>query len=133
MTKKFNENSIIYDDDIKIIDEEEINQSPVMRMNINSSMIGSLESTLENIYNTLKDVPDMKSKQHPEHKYSSLDGREPTLKEDVHSALGFVREMEDIVLPISYNYFFPNGEEDFTDEMKELKNIVIKSVEEEQR
>ena len=53
MSKKYNEASIIYDDNIEIIGEEELNSSPVMRMNINSSMVGSLASELENIHNTL--------------------------------------------------------------------------------
>ena len=108
--KKFNETSIIVDDDIKIIGYEKLNCSPVMRMNINSSMVGSLASELENIHNTLKDVPDMKSKQLDLHGYSDRFGNEPTLKEDVYSALIREREMEDIV-----NYylttFFLNGED----------------------
>ena len=130
MSKKFDETSIIVDDDIKIIGEEKLNCSPVMRMNINSSMVGSLCSELENIYNTLKDVPDMKSKQNDldGHGYSDIDGNEPTLKEDVYSALMRVRKMEEVIRPLSYNYFFPNGEDDYTDEMKALKEIVKKKV-----
>ena len=122
MSQKFNEASIIYDDDIEIIGEEKLNSSPVMRMNINSSMVGSLASELENIHNTLKDVPDMKSEQNhlDGHGYSYIDGTEPTLKEDVYSALMRVREMEDIVRPLSYKYFFPNGEDDYSDEHKAL-------------
>ena len=124
MSKKYNEASIIYDDNIEIIGEEELNSSPVMRMNINSSMVGSLASELENIHNTLKDVPDMKSKQLDLHGYSDRFGNEPTLKEDVYSALMRVRKMEEVIRPLSYNYFFPNGEDDYTDEMKALKESV---------
>ena len=126
MSKKFNETSIIVDDDIKIIGEEKLNCSPVMRMNINSSMVGSLLSELENIHNTLKDVPDMKSKQLDIHGYSDRFGNEPTLKEDVYSALMRVREMEDIVRPLSHKYFFPNGEDDYSDEHKAIVEIVKK-------
>ena len=126
MSKKYNEASIIYDDNIEIIGEEELNSSPVMRMNINSSMVGSLASELENIHNTLKDVPDMKSKQLDIHGYSDRFGNEPTLKEDVYSALMRVREMEDIVRPLSHKYFFPNGEDDYSDEHKAIVEIVKK-------
>ena len=127
MSKKYNEASIIYDDNIEIIGEEELNSSPVMRMNINSSMVGSLASELENIHNTLKDVPDMKSKQLDLHGYSDRFGNEPTLKEDVYSALMRVREMEDIVRPLSHKYFFPNGEDDYSDEHKAIVEIVKKN------
>ena len=126
MSKKYNEASIIYDDNIEIIGEEELNSSPVMRMNINSSMVGSLASELENIHNTLKDVPDMKSKQLDLHGYSDRFGNESTLKEDVYSALMRVREMEDIVRPLSHKYFFPNGEDDYSDEHKAIVEIVKK-------
>ena len=129
MSKKYNEASIIYDDNIEIIGEEELNSSPVMRMNINSSMVGSLASELENIHNTLKDVPDMKSKQLDLHGYSDRFGNEPTLKEDVYSALMRVREMEDIVRPLSHKYFFPNGEDDYSDEHKAIVEIVKKNIE----
>ena len=126
MIKKFNETSIIVDDDIKLIGVEKLNGSPVMRMNINSSMVGSLASELQNIHNTLKDVPDMKSKQLDIHGYSDRFGNEPTLKEDVYSALMRVREMEDIVRPLSHKYFFPNGEDDYSDEHKAIVEIVKK-------
>ena len=131
MSKKYNEASIIYDDNIEIIGEEELNSSPVMRMNINSSMVGSLASELENIHNTLKDVPDMKSEQNhlDGHGYSYIDGTEPTLKEDVYSALMRVREMEDIVRPLSHKYYFPNGEDDYSDEHKAIVEIVKKNIE----
>ena len=126
MIKKFNETSIIVDDDIKLIGVEKLNGSPIMRMNINSSMVGSLASELENIHNTLKDVPDMKSKQLDLHGYSDRFGNEPTLKEDVYSALMRVREMEDIVRPLSHKYYFPNGEDDYSDEHKAIVEIVKK-------
>lgn len=133
MNRLFDEDSIIYNDDIEIIGEEKLNSSPVMRMNINSSMVGSLASELENIHNTLKDVPDIKSKQVSGHEYSTSDGKEPTLKEDVYSALRRVREMEDVVRPLSYNYFFPNGEDDYTPELKALSEIVKKQCQEEHK
>ena len=78
------------------------------------------------MYNTLKDVPDMKSKQLDLHGYSDRFGNEPTLKEDVYSALMRVREMEDIVRPLSHKYFFPNGEDDYSDEHKAIVEIVKK-------
>ena len=131
MSKKFDEDSIIYNDDIEIIGEEELNSSPVMRMNINSSMLESLASELENIHNTLKDVPDIKSKQVSGHGYSTIDGIEPTLKEDVYSALVRVRKMEDVIRPLSYKYFFPNGEDDYSDKLKALEEIVEKQCVEE--
>ena len=129
MNRLFDEDSIIYNDDIEIIGEEKLNSSPVMRMNINSSMVGSLASELENIHNTLKDVPDMKSKQLDLHGYSDRFGNEPTLKEDVYSALMRVREMEDIVRPLSHKYYFPNDEDDYSDEHKAIVEIVKKNIE----
>jgi len=112
MSKKFETNSIIYNDDIEIIGQEKLNSSPVLRMNINSRMFGSLLSTLENIHNTLIDEEDMPTKQVDIHSYESLDGKKPTLKEDVLSALNFVRHMDDVIHPITFKYFYPNEEKE---------------------
>ena len=112
MSKKFEFNSIIYNDDIEVIGEEKVNSSPVLRMNINSSMVGSLLSTLENIHNTLIDEEDMPTKQVDVHSYETLDGKKPTLKEEVRSALDFLRNIDDVIHPITFKYFYPNEEKE---------------------
>ena len=70
----------------------------------------------------------LKSKQLDIHGYSDRFGNEPTLKEDVYSALMRVREMEDIVRPLSHKYYFPNGEDDYSDEHKAIVEIVKKNI-----
>ena len=110
MTKKiitkFPEYYLFYDDDIRIVGDEILNQSPILNVNINSSMFGALESELENIYYTVKDLPDVPSIQHPEHMYESLDSKTNTLKEDVKSALTRVREVSDSLRSVCLDYYF---------------------------
>ena len=63
--KKYDECSIIVDNDIKVMDEN----SSILNMNINSSKIGYLWSELENIYNTIKDMPDVELKELEDHAF----------------------------------------------------------------
>jgi len=104
--KNFPEYYLFYNDDIKIVGEEKLNQSPILNVNINSSMFGALESELENIHHTLKDLPDVPSKQHPCHMYSSLDGTINTLKEDVESALTRIREISESLNSVCLDYYY---------------------------
>jgi len=103
---KFPEHYLFYNDDIKIVGIETLNQSPILNININSSMFGSLESELENIYHTLKDLPDVPSVQHPLHMYETLDGKMGTLKEDVESALTRIRQISDALHNVCLDYYF---------------------------
>ena len=125
--KQFHDSSIIVDNDIEIIGEEKFNGTPIMRMNIDTGEISFLLSYLENINNTLKDKPNMKSNQHDDHGYCRIDknGNQtiPTLKEDVDSALDMVRDMYDIISPLSLNYYFPNGYKN-SSTYKRVKKII---------
>ena len=128
--KKFTDcpdSSIIVDNDIEIIGEEDFNGCPIMRMNINVGEVSFLLSYLENINNTLKDKPNMKSNQHDDHGYCRIDknGNQtiPTLKEDVESALEMVSKMYDIISPLSLNYKYPNGYKNSSD-YKRIKKII---------
>ena len=119
--KKFTDcpdSSIIFDNDIEIIGEEDFNGCPIMRMNINEGEVGFLLSYLENINNTLKDKPDMTSIPHEDHILRSIDknGNEtiPTLKGDVERALDMVSKMCDIIFPLSSNYYSPGVEKSST-------------------
>jgi hypothetical protein len=103
---KFPEYYLFHDDDIKVVGNETLNNSPILNVNINSSMFGALESELENIYYTVKDLPDVPSLQHPEHMYESLDGKKNTLKEDVKSALTRVRKVSDSLRSVCLDYYF---------------------------
>jgi DNA repair ATPase RecN len=103
---KFPEHYLFYNDDIKIVGTETLNQSPILNVNINSSMFDGLESELENIYHTLKDLPDVPSVQHPLHMYETLDGKTNTLKEDVESALTRIREASDSLRSVCLDYYF---------------------------
>ena len=119
--KKFTDcpdSSIIFDNDIEIIGEEDFNGCPIMRMNINEGEVGFLLSYLENINNTLKDKPDMTSIPHEDHILCRIDknGNEtiPTLKGDVERALDMVSKMCDIIFPLSSNYYSPGVEKSST-------------------
>jgi hypothetical protein len=103
---KFPKHYLFYNDDIKIVGIETLNQSPVLNVNINSSMFGWLESELENIYHTLKNLPDVPCIQHPLHMYETLDGKTNTLKEDVESALTRIREVSDSLNSVCLDYYF---------------------------
>jgi hypothetical protein len=103
---KFPKHYLFYNDDIKIVGTETLNQSPILNVNINSSMFDGLESELENIYHTLKDLPDVPSVQNPLHMYETLDGKKNTLKEDVESALTRIREVSDSLRSVCLDYYF---------------------------
>ena len=113
--KKYDECSIIVDNDIKVMGEEQLNNSPILNMNINSSMTGALHSTLENIYNTIKDMPDVELKQHEDHTFGSLNPENDyyTLKKEVENALEQIRQFEDIILPICVNHYKKDHEEEY--------------------
>jgi hypothetical protein len=102
---KFPEHYLFYNDDIKIVSTETLTQSPILNVNINSSMFDGLESELENIYHTLKDLPDVPSVQHPLHMYETFDGKTNTLKEDVESALTRIREVSDSLRSVCLDYY----------------------------
>jgi len=128
--KKFTDcpdSSIIFDNDIEIIGEEDFNGCPIMRMNINEGEVGFLLSYLENINNTLKDKPDMTTIPHEDHILRRIDknGNEtiPTLKGDVERALDMVSKMCDIIFPLSLNYKYPNGYKNSSD-YKRIKKII---------
>ena len=110
--KKYDECSIIVDNDIKVMDEN----SSILNMNINSSEISYLWSELENIYNTIKDMPDVELKELEDHAFvRSLNSGNDyfTLKEEVESALKKIRKVEDIILPICVNHYKKDNEEEY--------------------
>ena len=128
--KKFTDcpdSSIIVDNDIEIIGEEDFNGCPIMRMNIDTGEVSFLLSYLENINNTLKDKPDMTTIPHEDHILRRIDknGNEtiPTLKGDVERALEMVSKMYDIISPLSLNYYFPNGYKN-SSTYKRVKKII---------
>lgn len=132
-TKLFEIDSIIYDDNIEIVGEDRTNEAPIMRMNISSSFVDSLRGCLENIKETLKDVPDMKLKELPEYETTNFDGEpsESNLSDEIESALKFVREMDDVIFPISQNYYEnKNKQNDMKDTVKwfqgETSNEMLK-------
>lgn len=86
-------NRIVINKDIELIGIDSVNESNVVRVNIDTSVLSCLESYLTNIRNTLKDKPDMESIQDDCHMYSDINGIAPTLKEDVECAYELVNEL----------------------------------------
>lgn len=86
-------NRIVIDKDTDFIGFDSVNDSNVMRVNIDTSVLSCLESYLTNIRNTLKDKPDMESIQDDCHMYNDINGIAPTLKEDVECAYELVSEL----------------------------------------
>jgi len=87
--KKY-DNALLFDNNIERHDEvEEVNKCAVLRMNINTSVSSFLLSSLENIYNTIKDRPDIELKMHELHIVGE-DGQ--SLKEEVLWSLNTVRD-----------------------------------------
>jgi len=86
-----NDETLLFDNKIEVLDEvENVNGSSVYRMNINSSVLSFLWSSLENIYNTIKDRPDIELKMHSLHLVGD-DGQ--SFKEEVFWSLNKIREL----------------------------------------
>ena len=93
MTKDYKkyDNALLFDNDIEKLDVvEDLNQCPVLRMNINTSVNSFLLSSLENIYNTIKDRPDIELKMHDHHIVGEEYGQ--SFKKEVLWALNTVRD-----------------------------------------
>ena len=87
--KKY-DNALLFDNDIEKLDVvEDLNQCPVLRMNINTSVNSFLLSSLENIYNTIKDRPDIELKMTELHMVGEKYGQ--SLKEEVLWSLEIIR------------------------------------------
>ena len=100
-TAKYESNSLVVDNDIEKVNDLENDQGFVFRMNINNSVSSHLRSSLENIYNTIKDRPDIELKQHDEHTYGSyppVENETFSFKEEVLWSLKIMREFEDVML-----------------------------------
>ena len=90
------EDSLLFNNDIEKVCELKRDQGFAFRMNINTRLSSNLHSSLENIYNTIKNQPDMDLIQHDMHTFGTADGNETfSFKEEVLSALNIMREFED--------------------------------------
>ena len=88
---KKDDNTLLFDNDIEETRLfENMNQCSVLRMNINTSVLSFLWSSLENIYNTIKNRPDIELKMHDLHIVGDQYGQ--SLKEEVLWSLTTVRD-----------------------------------------
>ena len=94
MIEKY-EYKLLFDNDIEVLDEvESRNQMPSFRMNINTSVSSFLLSSLENIYTTIKDRPDIELQFNRFHQVGD-DGQ--SFKEEVLWALNIFRDFENVL------------------------------------
>ena len=92
------EDTLLFNNDTEIVRELKRDQGFVFRMNINNRLSSNLHSILENIYNTIKDRPDIDLIQHDNHMYGSyppVENETFSFKEEVLSALTIIRKFED--------------------------------------
>ena len=129
-TKK--QNTLLFDNDIKYVVDLEDDQGFVFRMNINSRLSGNLHSCLENIYNTIKDRPDIDLIQHDMHMFSSyphIENETFSFKDEVLIALTIMREFEDVMLDKSMEQYKLLNREDIKS-IQERPTVIVKLNEE---
>ena len=119
------QNSLLFDNDIVKVADLERDQGFVFRMNINTSASSFLLSSLENIYNTIKDRPDIELKMHDLHMVGE-DGQ--SLKEEVLWSLNLVREFEDVMLDKCVEQHKKN-DPDFMNKVKVAEEIILRNLE----
>ena len=98
------EDSLLFNNDIEKVCELKRDQGFAFRMNINNRVSSNLHSSLENIYNTIKDRPDIDLIQHDNHMYGSyppVENETFSFKDEVLSALTIMREFQDEMHEIS--------------------------------
>ena len=103
-----NENTLLFNNDTEKVCELKNDQGFVFRMNINNSVSSHLLSSLENIYNTIKDQPDIDLIQHNDHMYGSyppVENETFSFKDEVLSALTIMRDFEDEVIEKSMHEY----------------------------
>ena len=99
-----NENTLLFNNDTEKVCELKDDQGFVFRMNINNSVSSHLLSSLENIYNTIKDQPDIDLIQHNDHMYGSyppIENETFSFKNEVFHALNIIRKFENEMNEIS--------------------------------
>ena len=102
------EDSLLFNNDTEKVCELKDDQGFAFRMNINSRVSSNLHSSLENIYNTIKDLPDIDLIQHDDHMYGSyppVENETFSFKDVVLSALTIMRDFEDEVIEKSMHEY----------------------------
>ena len=102
------ENTLLFNNDTEKVCELKDDQGFVFRMNINNSVSSHLLRSLENIYNTIKDLPDIDLIQHDDHMYGSyppVENETFSFKDEVLSALTIMRDFEDEVIEKSMHEY----------------------------
>jgi hypothetical protein len=102
------EDSLLFNNDTEKVCELKDDQGFAFRMNINSRVSSNLHSSLENIYNTIKDLPDIDLIQHDDHMYGSyppVENETFSFKDEVLSALTIMRDFEDEVIEKSMHEY----------------------------
>ena len=118
------EDSLLFNNDTEKVCELKDDQGFAFRMNINRRVSSNLHSSLENIYNTIKGLPDIVLIQHDDHTYGTVDGNNTfSFKEEVLSALTIMREFEDEVIEKSMNEY---AKEKLTPQVKVIERELTK-------
>jgi len=101
VSSRNNQNTLLFDNDIEYVTDLENDQGHVFRININEGVCGHLRSSLENIYNTIKNRPDIELKHHVDHAYSRcppFENKPFSFKEEVKLSLDKIREFDDVLI-----------------------------------
>jgi hypothetical protein len=106
--QRHEEETLLFNNDTEKVCELKDDQGFAFRMNINSRVSSNLHSSLENIYNTIKDLPDIDLIQHDDHMYGSyppVENETFSFKDEVLSALTIMRDFEDEVIEKSMHEY----------------------------
>tara|TARA_Y100000294_G_scaffold144671_1_gene139702 strand:+ start:480 stop:848 length:369 start_codon:yes stop_codon:yes gene_type:complete len=121
MIEKY-EDKLLFDNDIEVLDEvESRNQMPSFRMNINTSVSSFLLSSLENIYTTIKDRPDIELKFNRFHQVGD-DGQ--SFKEEVLWALNTIRDFENEITNLSLKRWKEKDTEQYEQSRKRISKLL---------
>ena len=121
MIEKY-ENKLLFDNDIEVLDEvEEVNQMEVYRMNINTSVSSFLLSSLENIYTTIKDRPDIELKFNRFHQVGDYG---QSFKEEVLLALNTIRDFENEIVKLSLKRWKERDAEEYEHSIKCVTELI---------
>ena len=106
--QRHEEETLLFNNDTEKVCELKDDQGFAFRMNINSRVSSNLHSSLENIYNTIKDLPDIDLIQHDDHMYGSyppVENETFSFKDEVLSALTIMRDFENEVIEKSMHEY----------------------------
>ena len=96
-TKQYTD-TLLSDNAFKFVSENEDTGEQVLNLNIDMGRLSCVRSFAENIHNTMKRMPEIKSIQHSDHMYADINGNVGTVQEDIENLLFHLRHIEDETL-----------------------------------